>query len=659
MSQDSTAVRDGRILDEIATYRHRHASTTADLPIGPGVEAWSELIGLADAAPARIAAAASADVLHVPYTYFPDAVGGTEVYVAGLAEALRPLGVHSAIAAPGEVDDAYLHDDVPVFRFATERGADLDRAYGAPDPRAAQSFRALIARLRPRIVHLHAHTAAVSARLVDAAHDAGAKVVFTYHTPTVSCARGTMMWMGRAPCDGKLDRRRCTLCTLAQHGVPPLLRDAIARTPPAIGDALGQAGLAGGAFTALRLSSLIGADHRRFAELAHKVDRIVAPCHWVRDVLRRNGVPEAKLVLCRQGLTRHAGPQGVPLSDPNPSARARWLRLGYFGRLDPTKGVDIVVEALRRVPNAPVRFEIYGIRQPGCEAYAAKLERAAATDPRIALLAALLPDAVGEAMRRCDLIVVPSRWLETGPLVVLEAFAAGTPVLGARLGGIAELVSDRVDGLLMPPEDPGAWASAIAALAAAPERIARLRARDPSAADDGRCGARHGRTVPDTARRCAAAEFDRRKGGPRRVLFIQATEPAGYPPLIHASSLMAEAGWEVTFLSAPIEGNRLELPRHPRIAVRAIPTRPSHVMGKAAYARYAAAAARLALQSAPGCRLRLRSAGGGARAARGAARPRPPRLPRARQPGPGFVAPLAGAGARRSSTTGRARHFSE
>lgn len=94
-------------------------------------------------------------------------------------------------------------------------------------------------------------------------------------------------------------------------------------------------------------------------------------------------------------------------------------------------------------------------------------------------------------------------------------------------------------------------------------------------------------------------EFDRRNGGPQRVLFIQATEPAGYPPLIHASSLLAEAGWEVTFLSAPIDGNGLELPHHPRIALQAIPSRPSHVMGKAAYARYAASAVRLALRLRP------------------------------------------------------------
>jgi glycosyltransferase involved in cell wall biosynthesis len=96
-----------------------------------------------------------------------------------------------------------------------------------------------------------------------------------------------------------------------------------------------------------------------------------------------------------------------------------------------------------------------------------------------------------------------------------------------------------------------------------------------------------------------ASEFDRCARRGQRVLFVQATEPARYPPLIHASSLMAEAGWEVTFLSAPIQGNQLELPRHSRIAVRAIPPRPSHVMGKAAYARYAVAAARLALNLRP------------------------------------------------------------
>jgi glycosyltransferase involved in cell wall biosynthesis len=81
----------------------------------------------------------------------------------------------------------------------------------------------------------------------------------------------------------------------------------------------------------------------------------------------------------------------------------------------------------------------------------------------------------------------------------------------------------------------------------------------------------------------------------RKVLFVQAMDPAGYPPLIHASGLMAEFGWRVTFLSAPIAGSTLELPPHPRITTRVTRTRPSHVMRKIDYAHYLAAAAHCAL----------------------------------------------------------------
>ena len=92
-------------------------------------------------------------------------------------------------------------------------------------------------------------------------------------------------------------------------------------------------------------------------------------------------------------------------------------------------------------------------------------------------------------MRAYDFVAIPSRWLETGPLVALEAFAAGTPVLGARLGGIAELVSDEIDGVLVPPNDPIAWRDVIACLAYDRERVARLRA-----------GVRQPRTINDVAR---------------------------------------------------------------------------------------------------------------------------------------------------------------
>jgi glycosyltransferase involved in cell wall biosynthesis len=84
-----------------------------------------------------------------------------------------------------------------------------------------------------------------------------------------------------------------------------------------------------------------------------------------------------------------------------------------------------------------------------------------------------------------------------------------------------------------------------------------------------------------------------------RVLFVQAVEAAAYPPIIHAAILLAEAGWRVCVLSAPVAGMNLDFPRHPRIECRAIAARPSYVMTRASYAAYAAAAARLAVAQLP------------------------------------------------------------
>jgi glycosyltransferase involved in cell wall biosynthesis len=380
---------------------------------------------------------------------------------------------------------------VQVFRFARAVSPVFTSAYGVPDEDAAFSFRAVLAQVRPRIVHLHARTAAVSERLIDVAREQGAKVVFTYHTPTVSCVRGTMMQFGRTPCNGKLDMCLCTACVLQSHGVPPLIRDVLASTPPVFGEALGRSGLAGGVFTALRMSALVGAGHRRFRCLMKKIDRVVAVCGWVADVLRINGLPEAKLTLCRQGLPSH--PVVVSAAPRDTSADDGMLRLCYFGRLDPTKGIDLLIEALRRVPGAKVRLAIRGVRQPGSEAYAARLEHAAAADNRISIKAALPAHMVVDTMRDCDFIVVPSRCLETGPLVVLESFAAGTPVLGARLGGIAELVTDGVDGMLLAPDDASAWSFAINELAGNVDRVSRLRS-----------GVRRPRTIDDVAHEMAA-----------------------------------------------------------------------------------------------------------------------------------------------------------
>lgn len=407
-------------------------------------------------------------VLHVPFTFFPDASGGTEVYVLALARHLTEHGYVGAVAAPCKVDAEYVIDGIPVYRFAIDARQGIEHAYGRSDEVAAASFAKLIGRLRPCFVHLHARTAAVSERLAELAHEAGARVVFTYHTPTVSCARGTMLLNGREPCDGMIRQRRCVACVLRARGAPPAAANLAALLPASVARSLAAIPALP---SALRMPGLLIAAQSRFRSLMGSVDHVVAVCDWVAGVLRSNGVPEAKMTVSRQGLGAGAGTP--PQRPPRPR---RPVRVAYFGRLDVTKGADLLVSAMARIPAADVAADLYLVRQSGSERDLLAIEAQARVDRRINIHPALPADQVRDAMAAYDLIAVPSRWLETGPLVVLEAFSAGVPVLGADRGGIAELVQDGVNGILFLPDDIEALAGALSRIAADPESLDKLRA---------------------------------------------------------------------------------------------------------------------------------------------------------------------------------------
>lgn len=435
-------------------------------------------------------------MLHVPFGYFPDASGGTEVYVRGLVRELVARGVAGAIAAPGAESGSYRIDGAPVRRYAAE-----------PAESAAAAFAAVLDEIRPALVHFHALSPAVNADCARAAKARGLPVVWTYHTPTLSCARGTMMRFGISPCDGQFRPWRCTAC--AGHALlgSRVLAGALASLPTAASALLGAA-IPGRAGTALGSRARQVRRDAGFRAAMALADRVVAVCEWVREALIANGVPDGRIVLSRQGLV-----QTVAAPEPREVARAGVpLRIGYFGRIDPTKGVHVLIQALAAIPEVPVRLDIHGVIQPGAERRVDALRAMAAGDARVRFLEPLPMDAVPGAMAAHDFIAVPSRWLETGPLVVLEAFAAGVPVLGSRLGGIAELVRDHVDGELLPVGDPLAWASAIRRLAEAPGRVAALRAgvQPPrtmaAVADDmlGVYGSLPGHMVTAGARACAA-----------------------------------------------------------------------------------------------------------------------------------------------------------
>jgi glycosyltransferase involved in cell wall biosynthesis len=374
------------------------------------------------------------------------------------------------VAAPAAAEAAYTFEGMPVRRFATGLGAPTPSAlYGAFDQTAADSFARVLDEERPDVLHQHALTYACSVELMRSAKQRGVPVVFTYHTPTTTCQRGTLLHRGTRVCDGRLDPARCTPCTLHGLGVPHLAGRVINCLPDGCGRWLKSHGISGRVSTALTIPGAMRARIAMLQEFLQLPDRFVALTPWVSDLLQTNGVPLERITVSGHGVDGSARKQRAT-RPPGP------LSIAYLGRLDPVKGTDLLVRAVRQV-SAPVRLDVFGILQgPADGQRLAQLRDLARGDLRIRFLAPLEPRGVVEALAAYDLVAVPSQWLETGPLVVLEAHVAGVPVVGSALGGIAEKVQDGVDGVLVAPHGSvTAWSRALERLAVDPSRVARLQ----------------------------------------------------------------------------------------------------------------------------------------------------------------------------------------
>ncbi|MDO8730632.1 MAG: glycosyltransferase [Candidatus Omnitrophota bacterium] len=409
-------------------------------------------------------------IIQVPFCFYPDLSGGTEVYVEALARRLTELQIQTVIAAPAVSEKSYLHRGLPVERFSVAEPASLEELYGEGDPVAEESFSRILEKHKPDLVHLHAFTRAVSLRLVRQVRRRGIPVVFTYHTPTVSCQRGTLMRWGKEVCDGVLRLGTCTRCTLQGLGIPRPAADLIGSIPVPVGEALQTAGFSGGAWTAFRMRSLVSRHHKVFRSMVGAVTRIVAVSEWVQELLVRNGVDPEKIVLCRQGLAQVSLAPALRRRSGSP------IRIAAFGRMDPAKGFHLLVKAVKKLPGLPIVLDIYGIEQGKAGVgYGQAIRRAAKGDTRIRVCEPVPSAEIIRCLREYDLLAVPSLGMETGPLVVLEAFAAGVPVLGSRLGGIAELVRDNVNGLLVESGSVSEWKRGLDRICSQPALLERLR----------------------------------------------------------------------------------------------------------------------------------------------------------------------------------------
>jgi glycosyltransferase involved in cell wall biosynthesis len=263
--------------------------------------------------------------------------------------------------------------------------------------RALRDIDGLIASFRPDVVHFHNTFPLISPAAYWAAARAGIPVVQTLHNYRLLCVQAMLLREGKVceDCLGKLPWRGV---------VRSCYHDSRAQSAAVV--------------------SMLGL-HRGLGSYRNKVTRYIALNEFCRDKFVAGGLPAEKIAI---------KPNFIDIARGAEVARKGAL---FVGRLAPEKGLGVLTAALDRLNGVSV--EVVGT---GPE------HEQVSRHPSVRAVGRLEPERVRQKMREAEYLIVPSLWYEAFPVVVLEAFACGLPVIASRVGALAEIIDDGKTGLL-------------------------------------------------------------------------------------------------------------------------------------------------------------------------------------------------------------------
>lgn len=406
----------------------------------------------------------------LPVHHFPPQHSlGAELYSLRLARWLMQHGHHVEVVCVERIDTGAsgaiaarrdVYEGVPVWRLALNlRQAPDSLRWSYDNPLIGAWFADYLARTRPQLIHMQSGYL-ITASVLDAARALGVPSVITLHDFWFLCPRITLLRGDGQICHAiPEDPAACGWCM-------QLERRRYRLADRVTGGWLGKTSVA------LGMREAREAIARRRAHLQRALGdaaAVIAPSQFLAGMFR-DLIDAAKL---------HVLPLGIDtqrLAATPAAADDGALRLGYIGQISPHKGVHVLVQAMHMLPKygRPVELAIHGDLEK-YPRYTRQLQQQAASNPQIRLHGRFEHARLSDVLSSCHALVVPSLWFENSPLAILEAHAAGRPVLASALGGMAELVRDQINGLHFQPGDAADLARQIQRLREDAALLPRLR----------------------------------------------------------------------------------------------------------------------------------------------------------------------------------------
>ena len=410
-------------------------------------------------------------LLLVVHGYPPAVTGGAELRAERTARALAARGhavdvlAVATLDSPGGfcLEDQSLESGVRVHRV---HGVRLPAAAYPDDDneRIAEAVGRLLATGRVDVVHQFSGYV-TSAAVIRAARARGVPVVVSLTDYWWLCRRVTLLTSRDERCSGPTPTG-CARCLSETRRRWRWL----AALAPGLADAFWDR-VAPCALLRHRLPVCSEAARLpRLVAVLNQASALVSPSSLLAETYAKYGVSPERLHISRQGVDATF----VPLRAPSPA-----LRVGYMGQVKRHKGVDVLLAAWERLGGTqPRRLALYG-SETGEPEYGRLVRRRLSAIRDASWAGGFHPRDRWKTFADLDVVVVPSRWLENSPNVVLEALAVGVVVVASRIGGIPELVTDGHNGLLVEPDSPESLAAALQRLLDTPDLIARLRRQAP------------------------------------------------------------------------------------------------------------------------------------------------------------------------------------
>jgi glycosyltransferase involved in cell wall biosynthesis len=381
-------------------------------------------------------------LLYVIHQFFPDCHSGTEQHCLAAAREAQRRGDevtvlclhwdHDRKSPPIKLFEAP-YEGLRVIRLNHWRDInpnDVLRDY--ENLHLEGWFQQVLDDVQPDVVHSF-HLRQLGSNLLRVAKRFGARVIVSLTDFWFLCPRFTLLRSDGQVCNGPPDEGQG--CISCHH---PELNDvtADANAPPLTND--GPA----------RAHALLTRKQRQFENL-QLADAIFAPSQFLADMFLANGLKHQSFRVVPYGL-EEGRIQAIPTERPRQP-----LRLGFCGVLSPWKGAHLLIEAVCNT-SADVQLTIHGrTEEPMFQDYIGELRKSAEPDSRIRFAGPYAESEAARVFADMDVLVVPSTWYENTPFVMLEAFAAGVPVIASDLGGLSEIIKDDLNGAVFRADDAG------------------------------------------------------------------------------------------------------------------------------------------------------------------------------------------------------------